>query len=239
MTSKSTISQNFENVCANIKQECLRYERDPQTVHLIAVSKRHPCDKITELAALGQTDFAENYLQEAIDKIDELKELPLTWHFIGHIQSRKCKQIAQYFDWVHTVSSSKIANKLNLHREQYDKKLNVLIQLNLQQENSKSGISADSLLPLANEMVKLPNLTLQGLMIIPKAETDFNKQLEVFQTCAELLKNLRSTLHQDSAIAKAHPLNQLSMGMSADISAAIAAGSSMLRVGTALFGVRD
>lgn len=233
--SQSELENRYGQVCNEIQNACQLYQRTPDSVKLIAVSKRHSADNIAQLAAFGQRDFAENYLQEALEKQSQLAELNLTWHFIGHIQSRKCKQIAANFDWVHTIDSEKVADKLQLGCEEYNKTLNVLIQVNLQDESSKAGVHAAQLVALAKHITALPNLVLQGIMIIPKAQDEFKKQREVFSLCAQTLSDLRAQLPSQAR----HPLNQLSMGMSNDMPAAIAAGSTMIRIGTAIFGARD
>ena len=216
-----------------------KHHRNSEDVKLIAVSKRHSAQNVSDLIGLGHTEFAENYLQEAEEKIAQVNTLlkhssttslqtfPV-WHFIGHIQSRKCKSIAQNFDWVHTVESIKVAQKLDQHRQGMAP-LNVLIQLNLQQEDSKSGISTDNLHQLASEITKLPNLILRGLMIIPKSENEFELQRNVFRQCRETMQGLNDQGFQ---------LDQLSMGMSNDMEAAIAEGATMIRIGTAIFGQR-
>ena len=213
-----------------------KYQREPSSINLIAVSKRHSGDKVVELAKLGHREFAENYVQEGVEKISRIAEsldiLPIanecTWHFIGHIQSRKCRDIAASFDWVHTVESAKVADKLNQHRTGHPP-LNILIQLNLQQEESKSGVSIEELAELAAYVKDLPNLRFRGLMIIPKIETEFQKQRAVFRRC-------RTTLEQLNR--QGFNLDQLSMGMTLDMEAAIAEGATQIRIGTAIFGPR-
>ena len=201
----------------------------------MAVSKRHSADAVAVVARMGQQHFGENYLQEALEKQDlvssllkETGEPDPKWHFIGHIQSRKCRDIAENFDWVHTVETEKVARRLNDARAT-DNPLNVLIQLNLQQESSKSGIPASSLEDLAESIRGLDSLHLRGLMIIPRPEPDFDKQRVVF---AELRH------HMEELNNKGYTLDQLSMGMTDDMEAAIAEGATMIRIGTAIFGQR-
>jgi len=230
------LHQRYLNTLESIVGFSRKHQRSNDSVRLVAVSKRHPAWKIFELARAGQIDFAENYLQEALEKINEVNEIcesegvesPLQWHFIGHIQSRKCREIAENFDWVHTVESRKVADKLNQHRTA-GKPLNVLIQLNLQEESTKSGILPVDLEPLARHIASLKNLKLRGLMIIPKNEPDFEEQRAVFRQCRENLE----TLNQNG-----FELDQLSMGMSGDLEAAIAEGATQVRIGTAIFGPR-
>ena len=228
------LEQNLNRIRADIHRFCDQYGRKDGSVKLIAVGKKHSVEKILSLAAAGQRDFGENYLQEAVEKIQlcrehkDSKNEDLVWHFIGHIQSRKCKDIATLFDWVHTIESTKVARKLNQHRTDA-RLLNVLIQVNIDDEESKSGIDPVDLLPLATEIRNLPNLKLRGLMIIPKAETDFSRQREVFARCRDLLEILNENGFE---------LDQLSMGMTNDMEAAIAEGATQVRIGTALFGPR-
>ncbi len=223
-------------------QYAQKYQRSRDSISLIAVSKRHPVEKIITLLENGHIDFAENFLQEGIGKIDQVARYCAQnggngnnsiahrprWHFIGHIQSRKSKMIADEFDWVHTVESTKVADRLDRYRTGL-KPLNVLIQLNLQQEESKSGIRICESEKLADHIETLSNLRLRGLMIIPKPDPDFEKQRAVFARCREHLEYLKG---------KGHPLDQLSMGMTADMEAAIAEGATCLRIGSAIFGPR-
>ncbi len=213
-----------------------KHQRPPDSISLIAVSKRQPTEKIIALLENAHIDFAENFLQEGVEKIDQVAQycaqngiarLP-RWHFIGHIQSRKSRMIAEKFDWVHTIESTKVADRLDRYRIGSEP-LNVLIQLNLQQEESKSGIGVCESGKLADHIEALPNLRLRGLMIIPKPEPDFEKQRAVFARCREHLEYLNE---------KGHHLDQLSMGMTADMEAAIAEGATQLRIGTAIFGPR-
>ena len=177
--------------------------------------------------------FGENYLQEAEEKIDWCADhagdvaRDLVWHFIGHIQSRKCRDIAGIFDWVHTVDSEKVARRLDQHRR--GDPLNVLIQVNIDDEATKSGVKPSQLAPLARTVSELPNLNLRGLMIIPRAESDFDRQRSAFRRCREL---------QESLNREGLELDHLSMGMTADMEAAIAEGATMVRIGTAIFGPR-
>ncbi len=227
----SELERNLERIRARINESCARYGRDAGSVRLVAVGKKHPVESIAALAAAGQRDFGENYLQEAAEKIDwcrtNVAAADLKWHFIGHIQSRKCADIAAAFHWVHTVDSLKVANRLDRFRE--GEPLNVLIQVNIDDEGSKSGVQVDDLPELARAVAKLPNLRLRGLMIIPRPEEEMYRQRATFRRCRELLEVLnRNGLE----------LDQLSMGMTADMEAAIAEGATMVRIGTALFGAR-
>jgi len=203
--------------------------RDPAAVSLIAVSKRQPVELIRAAYAAGQRDFGENYLQEALEKIAQLKEIDCQWHFIGQIQSRKAKEIAANFDWVHTIDRLKVAEKLSQHRPASLPPLNVLIQVNLEAEPQKAGVSPAAAFELATQIEQLPQLHLRGLMAIPAAREDMAEQQGVFAKLAALQKELN-----DGGFA----LDQLSMGMSNDFAAAINAGSTLLRIGTAVFGPR-
>lgn len=237
------IHATYPEVKEKIARLTADYQRAPDSVRLIAVSKQHAASKVAELARLGQCDFAENYVQESISKIAHVRELlapypiqPLCWHFIGHIQSRKCNLITENFSWVHTIARIKVADKLNQCRAGREP-LNVLIQLNLQGEESKFGVSEAELLPLAKTIIALPNLRLRGVMIIPQPEAKFSQQRAVFARCRELRDALRSELNSSST-APHSTLDHLSMGMSADMEAALAEGTTMLRLGTAIFGAR-
>jgi len=228
----SPIHQNFRVISQQISHFCQLYGRDPDSLRLIAVGKVHPVEKILELAELGQRDFGENYLQEALGKIAHCRAGSavfdeLEWHFIGHIQSRKCKDLAQNFSWVHTVESLKVAQKLNKYRQ--GKALNICIQVNIDDEETKSGVNINELIELAEQITSLPNLHLRGLMILPKSRVDIEDQREVFSRCRKLLEQLNS---------EGHKLDHLSMGMTNDMEAAIAEGATMIRIGTALFGSR-
>ena len=234
MTQESDLQIRYTRT-VNQLSECMeKYERTEDAVTLVAVSKFHPAKHILTLAESGQTHFGENYVQEGLDKIEQLRpefeklDQKVNWHFIGHIQSKKCKQIAPNFDWVHTVESEKVAQKLSQHREGLPP-LNVLIQLNLQNEDSKSGITPEQLPQLAAYVNSLENLTLRGLMIIPESTPDVNAQRAVFRQCKELLDQLNNN---------GFNLDQLSMGMTNDMDAAVQEGSTQVRIGTAIFGPR-
>jgi len=228
----SSIRQNFREISQQISHFCQLYGRETGSLRLVAVGKVHPVEKILELAELGQRDFGENYLQEALEKIAHCRSQlagveNLEWHFIGHIQSRKCRDIAENFSWVHTVESIKVAQKLNKYRQ--GKALNICIQVNIDNEETKSGVNIAQIDELAEQIASLPNLNLRGLMILPKSRTEKKEQREVFYRCRKMLERLN---------ASGHNLDQLSMGMTNDMEAAIAEGATMIRIGTALFGSR-
>ncbi len=201
--------------------------REPATVGLLAVSKTQPAAAIRDAFAAGLRDFGENYLQEALDKQAELSELPLTWHFIGPIQSNKTKSIAEHFDWVHSVDRLKIAQRLSDQRPAELSPLNICLQVNVSGEASKSGCAPEELLQLAQAVAAMPQLRLRGLMCIPAPSEDPAEQRAAFAR----LRALRDELPL--------PLDTLSMGMSQDLEAAIAEGATWVRIGTALFGARD
>ncbi|UNU73736.1 YggS family pyridoxal phosphate-dependent enzyme [Moraxella nasovis] len=193
---------------------------------LLAVSKTKPAQMIRELYKAGQVDFGENYLQEALQKQQELQDLPIIWHYIGSIQRNKTRDIATCFDWVHTVERALIARRLSQQREGLPP-LNILIQVNIDDEDSKSGVLAQDLFGLIDEIIGLPNLSLRGLMIIPAKAND-----NAF---------IRTKVLFDQVVKKYNLPNwdTLSMGMSGDMTQAVAAGSTMVRVGTAIFGDRE
>ncbi len=206
-----------------------RFDRAPDSVALLAVSKTRSADEVRACAALGQRRFGENYLQEALGKIAQLAELPVEWHFIGPIQSNKCRDIAAHFDWVHSVDRLKIARLLSDHRPASSAPLNVCIQVNVSGEASKSGCALQELPALAAAVAALPNLQLRGLMAIPAPAESFAAQAQPLRRLREAFEALQQ---------HGHALDTLSMGMSDDLEAAIAEGSTLVRIGTALFGPR-
>ena len=214
---------------AKIQEYEAKYSRPIGSVNLLAVSKKHSADSIREAAKNGVIIFGENYLQEACKKIDSLKSLGLIWHFIGPIQSNKTLKIANNFDWVQSVDREKIATRLNEHREEHLTPLKICIQINLSDEDSKSGVSLKKAEELCLTVENLSNLELRGIMSIPAPESDFQKQRANFE-------KLRSKF---LVLQKKFPgMDTLSMGMSGDFEAAIAEGSTMIRLGSALFGPR-
>lgn len=230
----SLISDNLQAVLSDIRRTELQYGRPASSVRLLAVSKTFGTDAIIEAARCGQRAFGENYLQEALDKIVFLKqsvpEFALEWHFIGPIQSNKTKPIAEHFDWVHSVDREKIAHRLSEQRPPDYPDLNICLQVNISGEDSKSGASPDEVLALAGRISGLPKIRLRGLMAVPAPATDFVVQRAAFQRLRAL---------QDQLIVRGIPLDTLSMGMSSDMHAAIAEGSTMVRIGTGIFGSRN
>ena len=215
----------IDTILQKIRQAEEKHHRQPGDVSLLAVSKKQSSEKIREAYHAGQTRFAENYLQEALQKQRDLTDLDIEWHFIGTIQSNKTKLIAQQFEWVHSVDRLSIAEKLNRHCESLKKTLNICIEINIDIEQTKSGVLLQDVIDLAKNIVALKHLKLRGLMVIPKKDNP----LLAFQKTAAL---------QQKLILHGMKLDTLSMGMSNDFEAAIAAGSTIVRIGTAIFGER-
>lgn len=220
--------QSRQSVLDQIQQACGRVQRDPASVQLLAVSKTHPSQSLRQMYQAGQRSFGENYLQEALTKIDELQDLEIEWHFIGHVQRNKTKHLAEKFDWVHGVDRLIIAERLSSQRMDSRKPLNICIQVNIDGQDSKDGCQPDEVVELVKQISQLPNIRLRGLMVIPAPENSV-----AFADAKTLFEQVKS-LH-----ARPQDWDTLSMGMSGDLDAAIAAGSTMVRVGTALFGARD
>ncbi len=213
--------------------------REPAAaMRILAVSKTHPPSLIREAYQVGQMDFGENYVQEAVAKIAELKDLPLCWHFIGHLQSNKARIVAENFDWVQSVDSLKLARKLSSYSSP-DKPLNITVQINISNEEGKSGIAPDIALDFCKELLPLPNIKLRGLMAIPEATDDPVQQKEYFRAMRQLFQSIYAFLNAspDTSI-HSKDWDTLSMGMSQDMLAALDEGSNMLRIGTAIFGKR-
>ena len=229
MTS-TQLKQSFSTVSGKIRKLELDHNLGPDTVRLIAVSKTRTINEILTLVRLGQKDFGENYVQEALDKMTGLADEDITWHFIGPIQKNKTKLIAQHFDWVHSVDREIIASRLNEQRPGNMPPLNICIQVNIDNEESKFGIDSNDLLTLAEQIRALPNLNLRGLMTIPSAKHDYSEQCRTFSKMRDLLALLQQ---------QGYDVDTLSMGMTNDYEAAIASGSTMVRIGTAIFGPRN
>lgn len=221
---------NLQQVTNRIRMAEQRFNRPPNSVKLLAVSKTKPIEAINALAKLGQTAFGENYLQESLDKIAQRPDLE--WHFIGPIQSNKTKPIAEHFNWVHSVDRLKIAQRLSNQRPPELPPLNILLQVNISQEATKSGFSPQELVEQLEQILQLPNLVLRGLMAIPKSETTFDQQRIALAKMFDLFQQVKAKLATPN-------FDTLSMGMSADLEAAIAEGSTMVRIGTDLFGARN
>ena len=236
----SVTSDNLQGVRRRIRSAVEAAQRGIESVELIAVTKTFPASAILEAMGAGQRAFGENYVQEAVEKIAEVEAafaedeaivgaVYPAWHFIGPIQSNKTRAIASRFDWVHGVDRLKIAERLSAQRDPGRQPLNVLIEVNLDGEASKSGVAPDDVAALARAVVALPRLKLRGLMSVPAPRADPAAQRAVFATLRRLAEALR---------ADGLPCHHLSMGMSADLEAAIAEGATMVRVGTAIFGTR-
>ncbi|MBF0263894.1 MAG: YggS family pyridoxal phosphate-dependent enzyme [Gammaproteobacteria bacterium] len=226
----NTLKQRYQKIKQEVQQLSEQFNHK-QSALLLAVSKRHPTEKIRELFSYGQHCFGENYLQEALEKIEELSDLNIEWHFIGPIQSNKTKAIAENFNWVHSVDRTKIATRLNNHLEGTGKQLNICLQINLNKEPQKSGFLIEDILQQFPQLLKLNHLNIRGLMAIPEHTDDPIKQAENFR----LLKQMLDKLNQQFDLN----MDTLSMGMSGDMTAAIQEGSTIIRIGTAIFGARE
>ncbi|MBE3510485.1 YggS family pyridoxal phosphate-dependent enzyme [Enterobacter cloacae complex sp. I2] len=227
------IAHNLAQVRDKISAAATRCGRASEEITLLAVSKTKPASAIAEAIAAGHRAFGENYVQEGVDKIRAFREqgnTDLQWHFIGPLQSNKSRLVAEHFDWCHTIDRLRIATRLSDQRPAEMSALNVLIQINISDENSKSGITLSELDALAAEVAALPRLTLRGLMAIPAPESSYERQFAVAQQMAVAFEALK---------ARYDTVDTLSLGMSDDMEAAIAAGSTMVRIGTAIFGARD
>ena len=231
--SARALQANLLTVEERIAHACAKAGRPPDSVLLLAVSKTFPADAVRAAAEAGQRDFGENYVPEGSDKVVELNDparvWPLVWHFIGPVQSNKTRPIAQCFQWVHTVERDKIARRLSEQRDPGQPPLQVCLQVNVSGEGSKSGVAPEDIFALADDVAALPGLRLRGLMAIPEPTNDESVQRARFAQLRGLLESLRQ---------RGHDMDTLSMGMSADLEAAIAEGATMVRVGTAIFGER-
>ena len=223
------IEKNLNLVNRRIRNAAQHYDRNPESIRLLAVSKRKPASDIRAAWQYGQRDFGENFLQEAQDKMQDLQDLDICWHFIGAIQSNKTKPIAQSFDWAHCIERIKIARRLSEQRPAEMSPLNVCIQVKLDDEVSKAGIDLNETTELANAISELPGLRLRGLMSIPAPSDDFTAQRATFARLAACLHSLQQ---------QGFDCDTLSMGMTQDMEAAIAEGSTLVRIGTAIFGER-
>ncbi len=226
----NTIATRLDDVRQRIHDAATKYGRPDSSIQLLAVSKTRPAGDIRSALETGQHRFGESYLQEAIEKIQQLSDTQAEWHFIGRIQSNKTKIIAEHFDWVHGLCSFKHARRLNDQRPQRLPPLKVCLQINLSNEGSKAGIAPEEAAELAGLIHELPRLHLKGLMTLPAPAETVVQQRQPFQT----LRELRDRIKTDAL-----PLDTLSMGMSGDLEAAIAEGATIVRVGTAIFGPRN
>ena len=224
------IAANLQAVHERIARAASAAARAPASVHLLAVSKTFGVAEVTAAWQAGQRAFGENYVQEAVNKVTALADLPIEWHFIGPIQSNKTRPIAEHFAWVHSIEREKIAQRLNDARPAHLPPLNVLIQVNISGEASKSGVAPGAERALATAIARMPRLRLRGLMAIPEPTPDVTVQRARYA----LLRRLKDDLQADDA-----GIDTLSMGMSDDLEAAIAEGATIVRVGTAIFGKRQ
>ena len=223
------LAPHLTEVRSRINRAATAAGRDPTAITLVAVTKSKPAALIRQAAALGVTDFGENYVQEAAEKIQALQDLPLTWHFIGAIQSNKTRTLAASYQWVHSVDRLKTAQRLSEHRPFHAPPLNVCIQVELVPEQSKGGVAVDELPDLAAAVQQLPRLHLRGLMCLPPPMQAPGEQRALFERLAALLRQLN---------AQGLKLDTLSMGMSEDFELAIGAGATLVRIGSAIFGSR-
>ena len=228
--SDQTIRDNIAKLLERVRLAAQKSQRSEFDIRVLAVSKTRPAGAIRLACKSGLTEFGENYLQEALAKIDQLEDLPLTWHFIGPIQANKTRAIAEHFDWVHSVDRGKIARRLNDQRPAQLAPLQTCIQVNISEEASKSGVGLAELPALARDLLEFPRLKLRGLMAIPAPTVDTREQGKAFARLHRAMEELRSL---------APDLDTLSMGMSADMECAIAEGSTMVRIGTDIFGPRS
>ena len=224
------VTENFRKIQDLLAKAALEAERSPDQIRLLAVSKKKPLEAILELARAGQRDFGENFVQEGVEKILDSGRKDLIWHFIGHLQSNKTRAVAEHFQWVHTVDRLKIARRLSAQRPHHAGDLNVCIEVNIDQEEQKSGVRPDEVEELALALNQLPRLRLRGLMCLPAIRHDPEAQRVPFAAMRSLFRTL---------VAQGIELDTLSMGMSADYAAAIKEGATIVRVGTAIFGARD
>lgn len=233
----TTIANNLQQVLGRMAQACQAAGRDPASVSLLAVSKTFGADAVLEAVAAGQRDFGENYIQEGVDKIAAVRaalpDAALQWHCIGPIQSNKTRLVAEHFDWVHTVDRLKIAERLSAQRPEHLPPLQICIQVNVDGGATKSGVAPGEALELARAVAKLPRLQVRGLMSIPDHAPEFAAQLAIHTSARRLF---------DQIFALGEPglqgFDTLSLGMTADLEAAIQAGSTLVRVGTGIFGGR-
>lgn len=224
------VTENLWKIQDLLRAAAVDAGRAPESVKLLAVSKRKPVESILEAAAAGQRDFGENFAQEGVDKIDATGREDLIWHFIGHLQSNKTRLVAERYDWVHTIDRIKIARRLSEQRPHHAGDLNVCIQVNVDDEKGKSGIHPDDVDGMASEITVLPKLKLRGLMCIPAVRSGMDEQRKPFAVLRKLLESLQQ---------QGFEVDTLSMGMSADYPAAIREGATIVRIGTLLFGERD
>jgi len=223
------VTENLALIKDLLAKSAIEADREPDAVKLLAVSKKQPLSKIIDAAKAGQRDFGENFVQEGLEKIAQTQDLGLNWHFIGHLQNNKTRVVAENFDWVHTIDTLRTAERLSNQRPEPLGPLNICLQINIDDESSKSGITVAELPELAAACADLSNLSLRGLMCLPASRSKFSDQRLPFSKLRESANTLRSGgIDTDT----------LSMGMSGDFRAAIFEGATMVRIGTAVFGER-
>ncbi|WP_114636366.1 YggS family pyridoxal phosphate-dependent enzyme [Polynucleobacter necessarius] len=236
----NSIVVNLMQVRERIELAALAAKREPEEIELLAVSKTFPASAVEEAMHAGQSAFGENYVQEAVEKIEKLAKLRpwLIWHFIGPLQSNKTREVAQHFDWVHSVDRLKIAERLSTQRGEFPDlpPLMVCVQLNVSEEDSKSGVSLAEANSLCSAITALPNVALRGLMAIPAPTSDIHQQRQAFGAVQDCFKRIQASHSTELGYQF---FDTLSMGMSDDLEAAIHEGSTMVRVGTTIFGKRD
>lgn len=223
------LRNNWTETRKRIASVATQWGRLCDSVGLVAISKGHPASALRVLAGFGQRDFGENYLQEALPKLQELADCKLTWHFTGQLQGNKTRAVAEHFDWVHTLDRERIAVRLNDQRPHYAAPLNICVQVSLADEPGKGGVPPEQVLTLAQSVAALPKLKLRGLMCIPPPRDGFEEQRALFEQLVACQRRL---------LEAGLEVDTLSMGMSADLEAAVAAGATWVRIGTALFGAR-
>ena len=230
LTAPQFSPERLAAVLARIEAAARRAGRDPSGVRLLAVSKQQPIEAIAAAADAGQREFGENYVREGVAKVEALRDRQLVWHFIGQLQANKTREVAEHFQWVHTLDRERVATRLDAQRPPCAGPLEVLLQVRLADEPGKGGVAPVDLPKLAEFVVGLPRLRLRGLMCIPPPAPDESAQRMPFAQLRELLDDLN---------ARGHALDTLSMGMSADLEAAVLEGATLVRIGTAVFGPRD
>jgi pyridoxal phosphate enzyme (YggS family) len=236
----SEVTANLMLVRQRLELAALAAKREPEDIKLLAVSKTFPTMAIEEAMHAGQTAFGENYVQEGVEKIQQLAKLRpwLEWHFIGPLQSNKTRDVAEHFDWVHSIDRVKIAERLSSQRGEFPDlaELQACVQINVSKEESKSGLALGEVEALCDAIAKLPNLVLRGLMAIPAPSEDVSQQRQAFSAVRECFASIKAKHSNDVGYDF---FDTLSMGMSDDMEAAIAEGSTMVRIGSAIFGKRD
>ncbi len=228
-----TIAKRIDRIRQRLKQASLSVGRDPAEVKLVAVTKTVPADKIETAMAAGIDIFGESYLQESRSKIDALADMPAAWHFIGHLQSKKAKDAVRYFDLIHSVDSLKLAAALDRHAENIGKLQDILIQVNLSGEQTKSGLAEDEVTDVIVEISRLAHVRIKGLMTLPPFFDEAAERVRPYFSALAALRDRIEALHIDNVV-----MHELSMGMTGDFEVAVQEGATLVRIGTAIFGER-